>query len=174
MVGKSSAYFYFMIGLGACLFAAPVFAATEMYDVRSTCTTRNCLSRIIYGDVFNKTSGHVGHKPWVGQVYTRGNECLRVEVIAQTTDLEAILTCAGGATWRDDDGGVGARPLIKAITPGGRPGWCTLTIGDFAGRNLAGSFIVRWGRYPRSNPNCRPPTAPRFITRAPATVKDAK
>lgn len=152
-----------VFGLGLSLLAGPALAS-ELFDLQSTCTATNCLTQQVLGDVYNNTApGHTGHKPWVAQLYTSGQECVRVEVVFPTTggpsDLEAALTCPGGRTWIDDDSGVGLAPLIKANGTLSA-GWCTVTIGHFAGSNVETSFDMRWGRYNTNNPNCLPATPP--------------
>jgi hypothetical protein len=156
-----------VLGLGAALLAGPAVAGSELFDPLSTCTDTNCQSRLVIGNDFRSTlSGSTGHNSWVAQIFKGGgNECLRIEGITQTTNLEAVLTCPGGRTWRDDDGGDGSLPLIIATDPTvpARPGWCTLTIHSSDGSNVQGQFQLMFGRYsPASQANCTPATPPIF------------
>ena len=54
--------------------------------------------------------------PFVVQLFSSGNECLRIAGISQDADLEATLISPTGRTWQNDDGNGLQRPLIKAIT----------------------------------------------------------
>jgi hypothetical protein len=154
------------LGLGAALLAGPAVAGSELFDPVSTCTARNCNSQAVTGNVFESTQpGSTGSKPWVAQIFKGGgDECLRIAVITQTGDLDAvaILTCAGfpQVTWVDDDSGGDLRPRLIAADPT-PPGWCTLTISQFGGENEDGQFQLRFGRYsPANQPNCSPATDP--------------
>jgi hypothetical protein len=158
--------------VGAALLAGPAVAGSELFDLLSACTTPNCSSQQVTGNVHRSNlTGSVGHRPWVAQIFKGGgNECLRVAVITQSagTDMAATLTCPGGITWRDDDSNGSFRPLIKA-TIGTRPGWCTLTIQQFDGSNIESRFSLRFGRYsPADQANCTPPTPPLVASVAPA------
>jgi hypothetical protein len=163
---KSSAFA--TVGLAACISAGSALAGSELYDPLSTCTTADCSSQQVTGNVYSSTlAGSVGSKPWVAQIYKNAGECLRIAGVTQTTDIEAVLTCPGSITWRDDDAGGNQRPLIKAgrdefgnDTPAG---WCTLTIHQYLGSNVQGQFTLRFGRYsPATQANCSPATAPEF------------
>ena len=156
------------LGLGAALLAGPAVAGSELFDPLSTCTTTNCQSQLVIGNVFSSNLlDSTGHKPWVAQIFKGGgNECLRIEGITQTTDVEAVLTCPGGRTWLNDDDLAAdeLEPLIIArlATPAASTpaGWCTLTIHHFRGDNVEGQFTLRFGRYPLGNQNCAPATLP--------------
>jgi hypothetical protein len=69
---------------------------------------------VINGFVDADTNGNVD--PFVIEVAANANECLRIAVTFQEADLEAVLVEPGGRIWKDDDGGPGTQPLIKAIT----------------------------------------------------------
>ena len=168
-----------ILGCGVIAGANSGVSASELFDTQSNCTetsgtppSRNCSSIQGLGDVFNNTtSGHVGHKPWVAQVYTGGNECVRIDVLspaptgATDQDLEATLTCPNGLTWHNDDKGPNNAPLIKAKGTGA-PGWCTLTIAPYDGRNVQTNFDVRYGRYPLNHADCSSSTNDPATTQA--------
>jgi hypothetical protein len=149
---------------GLSLTTGAAWAGPRLTDFFSTCTTLGCSSINFTG-----TYGHdqfSNADPFVVQVFTAGNECVRVELLSQGTDLEATLTCPSGRTWQNDDKG-GAScplcPLIKAVTPSPR-GWCTLTISSFTGEGSPTDFTARYGRYPSTNINCAAPTPPSIFS----------
>lgn len=80
---------------------------------------------------------------------------MRVEVTQQVSDLEIVLVSPRGTFWRDDDGGVGLNPLVKANTP--VRGWYTLPISSFNAAGSTGNFTAKYGRYNSGNPNCNAP-----------------
>ena len=89
------------------------------------------------------------------QVLTESNhECVRLQVLQRPdTDLEMVLTCPGGETWRDDDSGGAARPLIKAQTS--TKGWCTVQVCHWAGTGPSkADFVMAYGRYDLDHPAC--------------------
>ena len=143
--------------VGALFCPGILWAGARLTDLQNSCTTLNCNSLTI-----TSTYGHdqfSNADPAVFQVFTAGNECVRIAVTSQGTDLEATLTCPSGATWQDDDGNGSLRPLIKAITPAAR-GWCTLTFSHFTGEGAANDFTFTYGRYPANNINCASATPP--------------
>jgi hypothetical protein len=153
------------------LLAGPAVAGSELFDPLSACTTVNCQSQLVHGNIFSSTQpGSTGSKPWVAQIFKGGgNECLRIAGITQSADLVANLTCPGGVTFFDDDSGGNLRPLLIAAEPT-PAGWCTLTISPFAGVNTQGNFRLRFGRYsPANQANCQPPTAPLSLSASAAS-----
>lgn len=138
-------------------------AGQRLTDFQSSCTTLNCSALVI-----TSTYGHdqfSNADPSVFQVFTSGNECLRIAVSSQGTDLEGTLTCPNGRTWQNDDGNGSLRPLIRANTAAPR-GWCTLTFHHFAGEGSAADFTFTYGRYPAGNVNCAGAPAPDIFLRA--------
>ncbi|WP_089943319.1 hypothetical protein [Candidatus Entotheonella palauensis] len=97
--------------------------------------------------------------PFVLQIFSSGNECVRLEVIRQGTDLEMTLISPQGAIWQDDDGGVDTQPLIKAIT--NVRGWYPLVLSQFAGAPANADFDLQYGRFASNSAQCSPPTTPR-------------
>lgn len=141
--------------------SSAVYAGSRLTDFLSTCTTANCSAVVV-----TSTYGHdqfSNADPSIWQVFTAGNECVRIAVSSQGTDLEATLTCPSGRTWQNDDGNGSLRPLIKALTPSAR-GWCTLTFSHFTGEGVANDFVFSYGRYPSTNVNCAGATPGVFLT----------
>lgn len=108
-----------------------------------------------------ETNANGNRDPWVAQVFTLGNECLRIAVVSQGTDLEATLVSTTGRTWQDDDGGGSLRPLIKAITDA--RGWYPLVLSHFNGAVANADFTMDITRLPVNSPLCQPPTQPSIL-----------
>jgi len=111
--------------------------------------------------VFNgttETTSNSNVDPFVVELFSAGNECLRVFVTSQGTDLEATLVSPDGRTWRDDDGGGSLRPFIKAITV--KRGWHILRLSHFAGNAVNADFTVQVLRVASTNSACASPTPP--------------
>ena len=99
--------------------------------------------------------------PWVAQVFSSGNECLRIAVTSQGTDLEATLVSPSGRVWQDDDSNGSLRPLIKAITD--VRGWYPLILSHFAGDIANADFTFEVVRLASDDALCNPPTDPRIF-----------
>jgi hypothetical protein len=108
-----------------------------------------------------ETNANGNRDPWVAQVFTSGNECLRIAVISQGTDLEATLVSTTGRTWQDDDSGGSLRPLIKAITDA--RGWYPLILSHFNGAVANADFTMDITRLPSNSPLCAPATSPSIL-----------
>jgi hypothetical protein len=144
--------------LGLALTSSAGWAGPQVFDTQNNCFTFNCLATVLHG-TYTHDQFHNAN-PFILQVFTSGNECLRIDVTQEPTDLETTLTCPSGRTWQNDDRSFfDLRPLIKAITPAPR-GWCTLTISRFDGEGPSADFTVAIGRYPSANVNCASPTPP--------------
>lgn len=145
--------------LGAMVIVpAMAWAGSQVFDSQNTCTAANCSSMTINGtyqfDAFNNAN------PFTLQVFSSGGECLRINMSSQGTDLESVLVSPSGLTWRDDDGGAGVLPLIRANTD--VRGWYNLSISRFNGGGPQADFTVNIGRYNSGNPNCAGATVPFF------------
>src|SRR5512147_2459317 len=57
-----------------------------------------------------ETSPAGNRDPFTAQIFTFGNECLRIAVTEQGADLEATLVSARGTVWQDDDSNGFNRP----------------------------------------------------------------
>jgi len=132
-------------------------AGSLLYDLLNTCTTINCSSQVLNGTYHSDALGD--RDPFILQIYSFGAECVRLDVTAQTHDLEMVLISPTGRIWRNDDRSLtNLRPLIKAITD--INGWYTLQVSHFAGADVVADFTVRYGRYDSDNPNCSSATIP--------------
>jgi hypothetical protein len=112
--------------------ASPALAGPKLFAYFGDSITFN-------GTTETTVNGNVD--PFVVELFSAGNECLRVAVTAQGTDLEATLVSPDGLTWRDDDGGGSLRPLIKAITT--IRGWHILSRLRPQCLNLVSRFVRR-------------------------------
>jgi len=132
-------------------------AQTNIFDDSvSTCTGINCSSLRIPGTVLNfaPSAGN-----WDINVFAGANECVRLDVISQDTDLEMVVVAPNGTLFRNDDRtSTDLRPLIK-MTPTSNNGWYTVHLARFNGSAVNGNFVLLYGRYNRNNPNCAAPTA---------------
>ena len=126
----------------------------------------------LFGTTF-RVNGLVGDSsngnrdPFVVQVFSAGNECLRIAGVSQNADLEATLISPTGRTWQDDDSNGLNRPLIKAITD--VRGWYTFEMSHFSTGVVNADFSVDLLRVAPSSSLCNPPTSPR-VTLAPAAA----
>jgi hypothetical protein len=147
-----------LIALLLGLFASPsrVLAGSQIFDDRDTCTGINCNSDSINGTYLLASTNS---QPFILQVYSSGNECVRLDVTSQGTDLEMVLVSPNGTVWRNDDRAGSLLPLIKANTFG--QGWYTLQVAHFnAFGGPSSNFNLRYGRYNSGNPNCSGATVP--------------
>jgi hypothetical protein len=139
--------------LGLALVAQKASAGSLIYDPGADiCTGLNCNSSAIFGTYQRDQANNAA--PFTVQIFSSGNECVRVHGLAQATDLEAVLIAPNGQVWRDDDGGGSLRPLIRANTPSGVRGWYTLQISGYSGTQARSDFQLAYGRYNLGNPNC--------------------
>ncbi len=135
----------------------PAVAGFELYTDQSTTTVIDGFSKL-YRGAYERNANNTQAIPFTIQVFSSGNECLRLSVVSQASDLETVLIGPEGTTWRDDDGGGSFLPLIQANTP--IQGWYTVHISSFNGSGAASLFTLRYGRYNSGNPNCATPTPP--------------
>jgi hypothetical protein len=139
------------------LIPVTVFAGSLVFDPFNTCTGTNCSSQIINGTYHADASGDAD--PFILQVYSQGNECVRLDVIAEDSNLEMVLVSPAGRVWRNNDRNASnPRPLIKAISD--VSGWYTLQVSQFNGAAVISDFTLRYGRYDINNPNCFNETPP--------------
>jgi hypothetical protein len=164
-VSVLNAAFLSATSLGLSLMPNAAFATPLIEDNLSTCNTVRCESVSVTGTYLAPTiSGVFKPNPAVYQVYASGNECLRIEGTAQSTDVEIELISPRGTVWRDDDGAGDTRPLLKARTTDN--GWYTLHVARYDGGTPEGTFTLSIGRYnnPTTNVNCSAPSSPVYTS----------
>lgn len=132
-------------------------ASTELFDnTVSACTTANCSSLVLPGTMLSFGAGSAGN--WVANVFATPGQCVRLDVITQTTDLEMVVVAPNGVVFRNDDRAVGdVRPLVK-IGSAPNNGWYTVHLSHFLGSAVSANFTLLYGRYTAGNPNCSVPT----------------
>jgi hypothetical protein len=136
--------------LGAALAASsPALAGPKLFAYAGSSITFN-------GTTETTPNGNVD--PFVVELFSAGDECLRILVTAQGADLEATLVAPDGLTWRDDDSGGNLRPQIIAITT--VRGWHILRLSHFAGQAVNADFTAMVARLPSNNAVCSSPTQP--------------
>jgi hypothetical protein len=131
-------------------------AQTNIFDdTVSTCTGTNCSALRLPGTVLNfaPSAGN-----WDINVFSSGDECIRLDVISQNTDLEMVVVAPNGTVYRNDDRTVlDARPLVK-IDPTPNNGWYTVHLARFDGSAVNANFVLLYGRHNSGNVNCSNPT----------------
>ena len=142
-----------------------VAAATEIRTKPRACATPNCFATVVQGTVgrTERSGGFLNNSvPFVVQVQAGPKECLRLEVIAQSADLEmVVLSPKPGRVWRNDNSkaaGCKTCPLLKIVTEADEQGWFTVQIGTPPGFGSQSSFSLSYGRYAAANPNCAKPS----------------
>jgi hypothetical protein len=131
-------------------------AATNMFDPGPVvnCTSVNCGSRIIGGTVLRSSDFPL---PWVTQIAARQGECLRIDVIEQGADLEAVLISPSGMVWINNNGVAGGQGPVIRINGIPQNGWFTLQLSHQTGLPVDTDFTLAFGRYPfNNNANCLP------------------
>jgi len=139
--------------------SAPAMAGPKLFAAFNSSITIN-------GTTETTANGNVD--PFLIELFANANDCLRIAVTTQQTDLEATLVGPNGATWKDDDGGGNNLPLIKAQTV--TRGWHILRISHFAGSSVNADFTAVISRSARTSLNCTPPTTP-LVSSKSATAK---
>ena len=157
--------------VGGFLFSTHIASAgSVIWTPPSSCTTLNCDATILYGNITSSSNGGGSVEPFVLQLHSSSQYCLRLDVINQEeasggpADLEMVLVAPNGTVWRNNNrSATDTRPLI--VVPSGIQGWYTLHISTANGvAALPGSHYnvdLAYGRYTSTtNPNCSHPTAP--------------
>jgi hypothetical protein len=140
------------------LLSAVTASATAIFDpTTKACTARNCGAVQFGGTVSGFLSSPM---PWTIQVFADAQECLRLEVTSQDTDLEMrVVAPDGSKSWISDDSGLAPCPTcsLVAIDTRQRNGWYTVHIGEYVGQSVLANFTLAYGRYLRGNANCTTP-----------------
>ena len=136
------------------LVSPQAWASPTLTTAPSTCTGLDCGGSTITGNYVYEQNFSQGI-PFSVQLFSSGNECLRVSVTSQTIDTELALVSPDNRFWVNDDFN-GLRPRIVANTT--VKGWYTLQVTKYDGAGPGGQFTFKYGRYPLSNPNCSNPT----------------
>ncbi len=154
--------FFIAIALGLALASPSAFAGAKIFHSAVRGGDFTIISETYESNANNNTD------PFVVQIFSSGNECVRLEVVFQSADMEMTLISPVGTIWQDDDGGVGTQSLLKVIT--NVRGWYPLILSHFSGASLISDFDLQYGRFPVTSTQCSNPTAPRGL--AVASEKD--
>jgi hypothetical protein len=136
-------------------------SAAELKTPLQSCTAPNCGATLLYGRI-NKSDRCCGFQlsmPWVAQLYANKNECLRLHVTAQGSANTELVAIAPGTqrAWRNDNSNIQpcpTCPLLKIRTSANEEGWFVVQVNESTGRRQDSEFLLRYARYPASNPNC--------------------
>jgi hypothetical protein len=140
--------------------SGPALAGSKLFASSGSSITFN-------GSVEANSNGNVD--PFVVELFSTGNECLRLAVTDQGADLEATLVAPDGLVWRDDDSGGSLRPLVKAITT--VRGWHILRLSHFAGEAVNADFTLNVARLASGDAACSQPTQPSITFSASQNLK---
>lgn len=122
------------------------------------CSTLNCNAATLNGISFKTGPGD--SVSWSSQLFADVGECIRLDVFAQSADMELVLVSPSGAVWKNDDRNASTdfRPLIRARAD--VKGYYTVQANYFSGNQAVNSlqtFSLAYGRYRIGSFNC--PTA---------------
>ena len=140
--------------IGLLVSSSQAWAGSQMFTGLSNCTGSDC-GGLTLGGTYVYEQQFSQALPFSVQLFSAGNECLRVTGLTQDTDLEAALVSPDGQFWLNDDTN-DRRPQIVAQTT--LKGWYTLQISRYDGGGPGSNFTFKYGRYPLSNRNCSSPT----------------
>lgn len=145
-------------------------AGSVIWSPPSACTTLNCGATVLHANITSSLSNPGGSvEPFVIQVHSSPQYCLRLDVISQTTaagaaaDMELVVVSPDGGVWRNFNRSIAdRRPLIVVPKPPSQ-GWYTVQISPARGvatpPGIHFNADLAYGRYTStSNPNCRPAT----------------
>ena len=145
-------------------------AGSVIWSPPSACTTLNCGATVLHANITSSLSNPGGSvEPFVIQVHSSPQFCLRLDVINQTTaagtaaDMEMVVVSPDGGVWRNfNRSATDRRPLIVVPKPPSQ-GWYTVHISPARGVAMPPGIHfnadLAYGRYTSpSNPNFRPGT----------------
>lgn len=160
-------YFAVTAVAAASIAVASPARATTIGDYLSTCTSLNCEAIMLNG-ISNKNA-YGDSLPFTTSVFADVNECLRLDVTAETADMRIVLVSPSGARWNVDDRVPGdVRPLITARSD--VKGYYTVQINYYTGNqplDTTQAFTLAYGRYNIGNTgNCPTPMSPNLVTPA--------
>jgi hypothetical protein len=130
-------------------------SATDITTPRRTCTGVNC-GALKFAATINAFTASTRASPWTVGVLGQANECVRLQVILQVSDLEMVVVGPDGTVWRNDNGNVSACPtcpVVKFVPL--KTGWYTVQVSPANGSAVEQDFRISYGRYNVGNPNCR-------------------
>ena len=162
-----------LVGFMVANLQAPTSSAQTLDDELSTCTTENCQAMVVGGTINKHTwdlSGgstttfpRTGAGSWVMPVRAGLSECLRLDILVQSTTMEMVVVSPSGVIWRNEGRGGTAKcpscPLVK-IDGTNQSGYYIVQINHRTGAPLDAFFKLAYGRYSRPNANCANPTSP--------------
>lgn len=148
------------MGMAVGLYVGPSLAMSNIFDdTISTCTRPNCSSLRIPASVSAFRGQGNSTLPWTTAAFAFPGECVRLDVISQTDDLEMVVVSPDGTVYRNDDRPGDLRPLVN-IASAPSQGWYTVQLARHNGLPVDANFVLLYGRYNPGNPNCNGATVP--------------
>jgi len=126
-----------------------------------SCTTLNCGAVVLNGIAVKNAFGD--SVSFTSEVFSDVGNCIRLDVTAQSSDMQIVLVSPSGSVWRNDDRVSGDhRPLITARAD--VKGYYTVQINYYGGNqtiNTGQWFTLAYGRYvPGTAANCPAASSP--------------
>jgi len=142
------------------------WAGSILWTPPSSCVEMDCDATILHANITSSFTNPGGStEPFIIQVHSSPQYCLRLDVIKQNADMEMVLVGPDGTVWRNDNRALlDKRPLI-VVPRSPAQGWYTVHISPATGVVLPnGGHLnadLAYGRYTSvTNPNCAPDTEP--------------
>lgn len=156
-----------LAALSLCLsVAGSAWAGPNIYAIPSACNSLNCGATVLRANVLTSSSPGAGVDPFIIQVQGGQSACTRLDVTAQTADMEIVVVAPNGTVWRNDDRPGSLRPLV--VFPSSLPGWYTVQISLWNGATGSPGVhydaTLAYGRYlGGANVNCANPTPAQLV-----------
>jgi hypothetical protein len=147
--------------LSAAIISAGGAGATAdtLVPAVKACKTRNCGALVLPGRINAHPEVPALSSPWVGEVAGAAGSCLRLEIVAQRTDLAMTVVGPDGRLFTSDDGGAATCVKCPRVVVGAaRAGVYTIVVNTRTGLPAETDFDLRAGLYATGNANCAKPT----------------
>ena len=150
-----------ILGLALVALVVSAEAGGPMRIPPNTCEEINCNARSVGGVVLAFPPFAY---PWVGEFFAGFGQCIRLDVIEQSADMELHVISPNGDIFQNDNKGTAAGspcpmcPLVK-ITKAPLGGWYTVRVGRSNGAAVNAAWTMLVSQYPLGNINCAESTA---------------
>jgi hypothetical protein len=107
---------------------------------------------VLGGAVLSYSGG--GPNRWNQEVYATVGECVRLDVVTESVDMNMTVTAPDGRVYfNEDKGPSNKRPRVE-IASAPNTGWYNVSVGPSSGASGDARFAMSYGRYSAGNPNC--------------------